>query len=55
MLDGFLGLCVAADKLLVEAHGQREAVVDGAEGDGGGRGDVGGEAEQELVRVAVPE
>ena len=46
---------VTADQLLVQAHGQREAVVDGTEGDGGGRGDVGGEAEQELVRVAVPE
>ena len=53
--DGLLGLGVAADQLLVQAHGQREAVVDGTEGDGGGRGDVGGEAEQVLVRVAVPE
>ena len=54
-LDGLLlGLCVAADPLLVQAHGDCQRVVNWAESYARGRTEVGREAEQILVRVTIP-
>ena len=52
--DLLLGLGVAADPLLVQAHGDSKRVVDWAEGEARGRAEVGRQAEQALVCVTIP-
>ena len=53
--DGPPGGGVTADKLLVQSHREQQVGVDGTEGDVLGWGQVGAEAEDVLVGVAVPE
>ena len=52
--DLLLGLGVAADPLLVQAHGDSQRVVNWAEGEARGRAEVGREAEQALICVTIP-
>ena len=52
--DLLLGLGVAADPLLVQAHGESQRVVNWAEGNACCRAKMGREAEQILVCVAIP-
>ena len=49
-----LGLGVAAEELLVQAHREGQGVIDRAEGDAHGGAQVGRETKHVLVCIAIP-